>query len=468
MTDSILALESRPGTAVRRPSPGSSRAQGTSTRIALVVTLVAAGCAGSPWFMGHPLDGRTVVPARSRALTVADHRRDLDAARARGEKVVELAELGALEERGALRPDDVKRFAALLRERARDWIALRRPIPLAEDLRHLVALEPARARALTVPLRNADRAAGDAWLALGENARAEVEYRAAERLGATGMLFRFRAAWEASPADLDDDTLARGLAELPERALAPFAAAYLDGGGADPALVRRAWRAARVYGPAELVKRIEGLPTVTREAGGSEASIGGDRDPADSVALPEPRSDDRLYHGPTLVRALSAAAAAFPNLLEPGPRSRDWADRLLAEDSTSPDSLELAALIDARAGRTEGAAEKLSDLVFYSSDRAAGYARVARVWERTGEPRRACLAWEKAAHLGAVDDPRWCDLIACLRRNPGAGDADAVARFARLRSTILTCDAAPPDTGSLAPDAGVDAPLRTLDGTASL
>ena len=48
--------------------------------------------------------------------------------------------------------------------------------------------------------------------------------------------------------------------------------------------------------------------------------------------------------------------------------------RLLAEDPTSPESLEFAALVDALAGRVDGAARKLSDLVFYSPDRAAGYA----------------------------------------------------------------------------------------------
>jgi hypothetical protein len=430
--------------------------------------LLAVGCAGAPWFLGEPLDKRPVIPPTSRAETVADHRRKLDDAQQRGEKVVELAELSALEQRGALRVLETKRFSALLRERAKDWIALRRPLPLVDDLRHILALEPERTRSLAVAVRSAERAAGDLWLALGENARAEDEYRRAARLGAPNTLFRLRAAWGASPADLETDVLERALAELPDRALGPFTAAYLDGGGSQPPLLARAWRAARVYGPPELQTRIEavaGPGMFTPDEGlKPNPDVGGaGRDPQQPLAvsapatLAEPGAGDRLYGGATLVRSLLPLAEAFPGLLAPGPRSRDWSDRLLAEDPTSPDSLELAALIDAQAGRIEGAARKLGDLVFYSPDRATGNARAAHVWERVGAGRRACLAWERATHFGPADDPRWCDLAACLRRNPGAGDALAVERFARERTPAPRCVSA--DAGAPSTDAAVPVPI---------
>ncbi len=463
-----------PGSAARRP--GRILALGASLAVVsgIVPTVVAGvvlgpiGCAGAPWLLGEPLDGKPSIPSTSRAETVADHRRKLGDARRRQEKVTEIAELSALEQRGALGVAETSRFVDLLKERARDWIALERPIPLVDDLRHIVALDPARERSLGVALRNAERAAGDLWLALGENTRAEAEYRRAERLGAPRMVFRLRAAWGASPADLDGEILEQALAELPDRVLAPFTIAYLASGAAKPPLLRKALRAARVYGPVDIENRIEALPMaatfktdlvagVTRDLG--HDGVSGDereRSPRAGAApapatLVEPGPDDRLYGGVTLARALLPLYDAFPELVAPGPRSRAWSDLLVAEDPTSPDSLELAALIDARAGRLEGAARKMGDLVFYSPDRAAAYGRVARVWERSGQERRACLAWERATHFGPVDDPRWCDLVACLRRNPRAGDVAAVERFTRERSPLLTCAA---DAGTVPVDAG--------------
>ena len=418
---------------------------------ALLAAVVLAGCAGAPWFLGEPLDGKPSIPPTSRAETVADHRRKLGDAQKAGEKVLELAELLALEDRGALRVEDRKRLGDLLKERARDWVALRRPIPLAEDLYHLVVLEPSRARGLAPALRNARRSAGDLWLALGENARAEEEYRHAERLGADRMVFRLRAAWGASPADLDREVLERALIDLPERVLAPFTVAYLADGGTQARLLRRAWTAARVYGPPELAARIQALPVgagFLADAAGASGSVrppkanAGDGEPplaAARVTVVEPAASDRLYGGPTLARVLLPLVEVFPDLTAPGLRAREWSERLIAEDPTSPDSLEVAALIDARAGRPDGAARKLGELVFYSPDRALGYARAARVWERAGLDRRACLAWERAANFGAVNDPRWCDLLACVRRSPGAADAESVARYVRDRAPALAC-----------------------------
>jgi hypothetical protein len=438
--------------------------------------LFGGGCAGAPWLLGDPLDGKPAIPPTSRAETVADHRRKMLAARSNGAKVIEIAELSALEQRGALHADETKRFAQLLRERARDWVTLKRPIPLAEDLRHLSALEPSRARALVPALRAAERAAGDLWLALGENARAEEEYRSAERLGAGRMVFRLRAAWGASPADLEQDVLERALSDLPERALAPFTAAYLASGGSEPRVLHRAWSAARIYGPHELQARIESLPAAASfsrtgteavsevagqapsgnpESDGTAAAAGAvaaGKPPR--VTVVAPADENWLLSGPTLAGLLLPLCQVFPDLTAPGPRSRAWSDLLIAEDPTSPDSLEIAALIDARAGRIGGASRKLGDLVFYSPDRAEGQARAARVWERAGQQRRACLAWQEAANFGPREDPRWCEVIACVRRTPGAGDPEIVVHYVRERAPTLSCVAGPAGVEGSAQDGG--------------
>lgn len=440
------------------------------TLVTLVSVLLAAGCAGAPWFLGEPLDGKPAIPATSRAATVADHRRALEHARAAEQKVIELAELCALEDRGALHIADTKRLIELLKERARDWSALGRAIPLAADLRHIVALDPTRARSLGRVLGVALRGAGDAWLALGENARAEEEYSGAQRLGADGMDYRLRAAWGASPADLDGEAITRAVAVLPERVLAPFVSAYLDAGGAQPRLLRRAWMAARVYGPPALQARIEATPAAagfeslapaSSRSPASPLSRGAGEGSTPRVTVIEPGPDEWLFSGPTLARTLLPLAEMFPDLLAPGVRSRTWADRLVAEDPTSPDSLEVAALIDARAGRLGGAARKLGDLVYYSADRAAGYERTARVWRRVGQVRRACVAFERAAHLGAWDDPRWCDLVACARDDKGAANSEAVDRYVKERAPTLACVGVDAGLGSN-PDAGLDSDVARI------
>ena len=160
-----------------------------------------------------------------------------------------------------------------------------------------------------------------------------------------------------------------------------------------------------------------------------------------------------------MARTLLPLCAAFPELTAPGERARAWADLLVAEDPTSPDALELAALIDARAGRVDAAGRKLGDLVYYSADRANGYTRAARVWERAGLDRRACVAWKRAALLAPVDDVRWCDLLACLRRDPGAGDAEENARYLARRAPSLQCNATGAGPTEGAPDAGA-APIE--------
>jgi hypothetical protein len=439
------------------------------TRLGLaLVALLALDCGGAPWFLGAPLDGRGSIPATTRSETVADHRHNRKAAAARGEKVIELAELNALEERGALTKDERARFSELLRERARDWAALGRPVPLADDLRHLVRLDPTRARGLGPALRTTQRAAGDFWLALGENARAEEEYRRAARLGADHLVYRLRAAWGASPSDLDQPTLERAILELPERVLAPFTAAYLAEGGSEPRVLRRAWTAARVYGPPELNKRLTGLLAADSEDDEAASVPGPSLSPtparapavAAGVTVVEPGREDRLLRGPTLARVLLPLLAAFPDLTAPGERSRLWAEWLVTEDPTAADALEASALIDARAGRVDAAARKLEDLVFYSADRASGHARAAVVWERAHNDRRACRAWERAALLGTIDDPRWCSLLACLRRDPGSGDAAGAASFVAARAPSLACETTPDPT--TAPPGS--SPAETADG----
>lgn len=421
------------------------RPHAAALALAAGAALAAQGCAGPPWYMGEPLGGHPAIPPTSQAKTVAQDRVEAEAARAAGDEVAEIVALDALERRGALRPDEEKRLVELLALRVRDWAALGRPLPLVADLRHIEALRPSRSPQLAARLRNAEVAAGDLWLALGQNARAEADYRDAEKLGAQSMDIRFRAVWGASVADLDEAAVERALGRLPDRVLAPFTSQYLDRGGAKPRLLRRAWEAARTYGPPALLARLEALPSAPVFTGEPRASEGGGATateaarPAPGIPPPVPGPGDLLSSGPTLARALLPVAAAHPEVLAPGPRSRLWAKRLVAEDPTSPDSLEVAALIEARAGRMGGAEQRLGDLVFYSPDRAAGFARAARVWEQVGDVRRACAAWDHATRVGPRDDPRWCELLACVKRDPGVGSAAQVAAYIRERAPGLAC-----------------------------
>jgi hypothetical protein len=164
--------------------------------------------------------------------------------------------------------------------------------------------------------------------------------------------------------------------------------------------------------------------------------------PAEPGGPPERPHDDPwldLYGGPTLARRLMSAAGRHPEVLTAGSRSRDLAVHLLAEDPTSPDSLELAARIEALAGRVDSAAAKLEDLVFYSGDKVRAAARVAIVWQEAGQRRRACAAWEQAALAGAVDDPHWCQFLRCAAETPGASNLDLAERFVSGRAPHLSC-----------------------------
>ena len=66
-----------------------------------------------PWFLGEPYGDHDPIPAKSLVTTVAEHRRAWSRAHEDGQKVLEIAELLALEQRGALRPEETKRLVEL-------------------------------------------------------------------------------------------------------------------------------------------------------------------------------------------------------------------------------------------------------------------------------------------------------------------------------------------------------------------
>jgi hypothetical protein len=154
--------------------------------------------------------------------------------------------------------------------------------------------------------------------------------------------------------------------------------------------------------------------------------------------------------GPALSARLLPLAAAFPAVLDDGPRALRWAEILLDEDSSSPDVLELVALVFGRAGRLGGTERMLMELTFHSPDRAAGLARGAAVWERLARPREACAQWIRAARWrDEAADPTWRKAIACARKDPGAGD------WREIRAYVLE-RARPEDRAALA--TALDAP----------
>src|SRR5262249_33118529 len=86
--------------------------------------------------------------------------------------------------------------------------------------------------------------------------------------------------------------------------------------------------------------------------------------------LPVPANlDEWVLGGPSLSARLLPLVAAHPELLDGSPRARRWADRLLVEDPTSQDVLEIAALVFGRAGRFGGTDRMLMELTYYTPDR---------------------------------------------------------------------------------------------------
>jgi tetratricopeptide (TPR) repeat protein len=174
--------------------------------------------------------------------------------------------------------------------------------------------------------------------------------------------------------------------------------------------------------------------------------------------------------GPTLSGRLLPLAAARPAILDDVPRALRWAEILLEEDPTSPEVLELVALIFGRAGRFGGTDRMLTELTFHTPDRAAGLARGAAVWEQLGRPREACAQWIRAARWrDEPADPLWGKAITCARKDPGAGSWQEIRAYVLVRarpeerdSLAAALDGRPPpatvDAGAGA-DAGGDALL---------
>jgi tetratricopeptide (TPR) repeat protein len=163
--------------------------------------------------------------------------------------------------------------------------------------------------------------------------------------------------------------------------------------------------------------------------------------------------------GPSLSARLLPQVAARPALLDEQARALRWVDLLLDEDPTSPDVLELAALVFGRARRYGGADRMLMELAYHTPDRAAGLARGAAVWDRLGRPREACARWIEAARWrDDPEDPLWLQAISCARRDPGAGDWREIREYVLGRAKPERREAlAAALDGTTPVDAGADA-----------
>jgi len=286
----------------------------------------------------------------------------------------------------------------------------------------------------TVPPVAASLAAADAAHADG---RRVLEIAALMRLDAGGHLNKvrtarlaelltaraaeFRALGRAIPASIDLETVARldaarGARIAPARALAAAAAgdAWKAIGAQDEA--RAAYQRAAALGGV--------LP--------GDVGIVPRRAPPPPAAGGKPPADVEGYvlGGASLSARLLPLVAAFPWLLDDKTRALSWAELLLAEDPTSPDVLEVVALIFGRVGRFGGTDRMLMELAYYTPDRAAGIARGAAVWDRLGRTREACAQLIRAARWrDDPEDPVWRTALACARRDPGAGDPRAIRDY---------------------------------------
>jgi hypothetical protein len=228
----------------------------------------------------------------------------------------------------------------------------------------------------------------------------------------------FRANGRAAPASRDLESLARldparGNQLLVERA--QVAAAAGD-----------AWKAIGARSEAQAAFDLAALLGGVERAFTPEASPTAPAAPA----TPPPDLSGWVLQGASLSQRLLPLAAAFPAILDDAPRAQRWAELLLDEDPSSPDVLELVALIFGRAGRFGGTDRMLMELTFHSPDRAVGLARGAAVWDRLGRPREACAQWIRAARWrDRPGDPLWRTAIACARRDPGAGDWRAIRAY---------------------------------------
>ena len=261
----------------------------------------------------------------------------------------------------------------------------------------------------------------------------------------TARAAEFRALVRAIPESADLETVARldaarGVQLVPARALAAAAAgdAWKAIGARDEA--GAAYQRAAALGgvrPGE-------IGIVPRRA----------PPPAGRDGKPPADIDGYVLGGASLSARLLPLCAAFPSLLDQKARALSWADLLLAEDPTSPDVLELAALIFGRAGRFGGTERMLMELAYHTPNRAAGLARGAAVWDRLGRTREACAQWIHAARWrDDPEDPVWRTALACARRDPGAGDPRAIRDYVVSRARPERRDAIAAELDGRAPSA---------------
>ncbi|HZL18617.1 MAG TPA: hypothetical protein VFG23_12820 [Polyangia bacterium] len=248
----------------------------------------------------------------------------------------------------------------------------------------------------------------------------------------------FRSGGRAAPASRDLESLARLDPARGNRLLVERARVAADAGDAWKAIGARS-EAQAAFDLAALLGGVDRA----RVPGPAPAP------PAAPPTLP-PDVSSWVLQGPALSQRLLPLAAVHPAILDDSPRALRWAELLLDEDPSSPDVLELVALIFGRAGRFGGTDRMLMELTFHSPDRAAGLARGAAVWDRLGRTREACAQWIRAAcWRDQPGDPLWRTAISCARRDPGAGDWRAIRAYVLDR-------ARPEDRDALA--AALDAP----------
>ena len=191
-----------------------------------------------------------------------------------------------------------------------------------------------------------------------------------------------------------------------------------------------------------------------------------------AASRPPPDVDAYVLEGASLSSRLLPLVAAHPWLLDYQTRALFWAETLLAEDATSPDVLELVAVIWGKAGRFGGTERMLMELTYHTPDRASGLARGAAVWDRVGRSREACAQWIRAARWrDDPEDPVWRKALACARRDPGAGDPKAIrdyvvsrARPERRDAVAAELDGRSPPVDGGASDATADAVRPARDG----
>jgi len=278
----------------------------------------------------------------------------------------------------------------------------------------------------------------------------------------TARATEFHALGRAIPESADLETVARldavrGVQLTPARAVAAAAAgdAWKAIGAQDEA--RAAYTRAAALGGVR-----PGEVGIVPRRGALPAAVAGGRPPADV--------DSYVLAGASLSGRLLPLVTAFPWLLDHQTHALSWAELLLAEDPTSPDVLELVALIFGRAGRTGGTERMLMEMAYHSPNRAAGMARGATVWERLGRPREACAQWIRAARWrDDPEDPVWRNAVDCARRDPGAGDAKAIRDYvlSRARPERRDAIAAALDGRTRAADGGAGGDGGAGDGGAA-